>query len=320
MAATFICGDVGGTKALLAIAQVAAGRPHLLFSRRYECAQFAGFDELLARFAHDAAALAPRPTGGCIALAGPVADDGLAARITNLPWTVDAVRCGEVFGLAPLALANDFAAAAAGIAAVAAADLITLQAGAPRPDGVRLVVGAGTGLGMALLLPERGRWRVLPGEGGHVGFSPQDAVQARIHAALLEAHGRVTAERVISGPGLAAIHRVLAGEDAEPAVITARALAGEAAAGESVAAFLGAYGAYAGDMALAVLARGGVYLAGGIAAKMLPLMQNGTFVAAFGAKAEHAALAARMPVHVVVDAELGLKGAALLAADAAAAT
>ena len=319
MGTTFICGDVGGTKALLALAEIADGQPRFVFRQRYECAEFAAFDELHARFCRDAGALAQRPGGGCLAVAGTVADDGLSAKITNLPWTVDAARCGAAFGLPPLLLANDFAAAAAGIAAVASADLVTLQAGDALPDGVRLVIGAGTGLGMAILLPSHGSWRVLPGEGGHVGFSPQDETQARIHAALLREHGRVTAERVISGPGLAAIHRILAGEDAAPAAIAARALAAEPTARRSVEAFAAAYGAYAGDLALAVLARGGVYLAGGIAAKILPLLQSGAFVAAFDAKAEHAALAARMPVHVVTDAELGLKGAALLAAGAAAA-
>ena len=310
-----LCGDIGGTKALLGVAEVVAGQPRFVFKQRYECAAFAGFDELFAQFRRDAALHAGHLAGGCLAVAGPVDDGGLTAKITNLPWTVDAASCGAAFGLPPLALVNDFAAAAAGIAAIAEQDRVTLQAGAPLGDGVRLVVGAGTGLGMAILVPNPvgGGFRVLPGEGGHVGFAPLDETQVRIQAALRAVHGRVTAERVVSGPGLAAIHRILAGEDAAPAAIAARALAGETAARHSVDAFLGAYGAYAGDMALAVMARGGVFLAGGIAAKILPLMRSGPFLAAFDAKAGHAALAARMPVHVVTDAELGLKGSALLA-------
>ena len=311
-----LCGDIGGTKALFGVAAVAAGKPRFVFKQRYECADFGTFDELFAQFRRDAAAYAP--TQGCLAVAGPIDDNGLTAQITNLPWRVDAARCGAAFGLPPLALANDFAAAAAGVAAVAAEDLVTLQAGAPLADGVRLVVGAGTGLGMAILVPDPvGGFRVLPGEGGHVGFAPLDETQAHIQAVLIKAHGRVTAERVVSGPGLAAIHRILAGEDAEPAAIAARALALEPAARLSLDTFLAAYGAYAGDMALAVMARGGVFLAGGIAAKILPLMRSGPFLAAFVAKGGHAALAARMPVHVVTDAELGLKGAALLADRAA---
>jgi len=119
---------------------------------------------------------------------------------------------------------------------------------------------------------------------------------------------------VISGPGLTAIHRELAGEDIAAADIAQRAMQGEFRARQSVDCFLAAYGAYAGDMALAVNARGGVYLAGGIAIRILSLLQTGGFMAAFTAKVEHAALAARMPVHVVTDSEVGLKGAAGIAA------
>jgi glucokinase len=310
----YLCADIGGTKALFGIASVVDGTPSFVFRRRYECAGFSGCEELCAHFVRDAGEHARHLRSGCLALAGPVDDSGLTAKITNLPWVVAADRCGDVMGLPPLALVNDFAAAAAGIAATAPADRATLQAGQPRADGVRLVVGAGTGLGMALLVPEGAGYRVLPGEGGHVGFAPQNETQARIHAALLAEHGRVTAERLVSGPGLAAIHRVLCGETLEPAQITENALAGDAAARRSLDAFLEAYGAFAGDMALAVMARGGVYLAGGIAAKILPLLRSGPFLAAFNAKAGHAPLVARMPVHIVLDAELGLKGAALLAA------
>lgn len=305
-----LCGDIGGTKALLGLADN-AGR--IVHERRLASADFADFAPLLGEFLRDAPGTAV--TGGCLAVAGPVDDGGRAARLTNLPWRVDAAALEREFGLGPLTLVNDFAAAALGVTALAPDQLITLQAGEPLSDGVKLVVGAGTGLGMAILVPDHGRWRVLPGEGGHVGFAPQNEMQARLHAALLIEHGRVTNERVISGPGLAAIHRILAGEQADPADIAARALAADDdPARRSVEVFLAAYGAFTGDMALAVMARGGVYLAGGIAAKILPLAQAGPFLAAFAAKAGHAALAARMPVHVVTDPLLGLRGAALLAA------
>ncbi len=308
-----ICGDIGGTKAWLALAEVEGNRVRFLFRQRYECVGFADFSGLFACFRDEAPDVPV--TGGCLALAGPVEDDGMTAHITNLPWTVDARECGAVFGLPPLRLANDFAGAAAGIAAVAGEDLVTLQAGEPLADGVRLVVGAGTGLGMALLVKDGERWRPLPGEGGHVGFSPQNPIEARIHTALLQEYGRVTWERVVSGPGLAAIHRVLAGEEREPASIAAAAMAGEGSALHALRVFLAAYGAYAGDMAMATQARGGVFLAGGIAGKVLPVLRSsGDFLAAFNAKAQHARLLARVPVHVVTDELLGLKGAALLAA------
>jgi glucokinase len=295
-----LIGDVGGTKVLLAL--VDEGR--IVQQRRLASADFSSFDALLGAYLHDVPASID---GGCLAVAGPIADDGRSAKITNLPWTIDAAALEAQFRLGPLQLINDFAGVALGVTAQAGDKLVTLQTGEPLADGVKLVIGAGTGLGMATL----SGGTILPSEGGHVGFAPQDETQARVWAALLKEHGRVTAERVISGSGLAAIHRILSGVSADPAEISERALGGDAVARRSVDVFLAAFGAFAGDMALAVMARGGVYLAGGIAAKILPLMQAGTFLAAFNAKAEHADLVRRMPVQVALDPEIGLQGAAL---------
>lgn len=300
-----LCGDIGGTKALMGLAE----GMRIAGLRRFDCANYDSFDALLSDYLSDTGIRKSDIEGGCLAVAGPVEDNGRRARLTNLPWVVDI----DALALPRVRLANDFAAAAMGTTAAASDHLTTLRPGEPLAQGPRLVVGAGTGLGMAVLVPDGPAFRVLPGEGGHVGFSPQDEIQARIHAALLAEHGRVTWERVVSGPGLAAIHRTLAGEALDPSGIAEQALADPASsAGRSLDAFLKAYGAFAGDMALTVLARGGVYLAGGIAAKILPALRDGPFLAAFDDKAEHARLATRMPVHVVTDPELGLKGAALL--------
>jgi len=306
-----LAGDIGGTKVLLALVDDAG---NIVSQRRLASADFTDFAPLLGEFLRDADVTI---TGGCLAVAGPVADDGRSAKITNLPWAIDASSLEREFaiGPGPLQLINDFAAAAMGVTALAANELVTLQAGEPRAGGVKLVVGAGTGLGMAVLVREGGRWRALPSEGGHVGFAPTDEIQARIWTELFREHGRVTSERLVSGPGLESIHRILVGEAVAAETISERALAGDAAARQSVDVFLAAYGAFAGDMAMAVMARGGVYLAGGIAAKMLPLLRSGTLVAAFNAKAEHAGLVAGMPLHVVTDPRLGLRGAAQLALD-----
>jgi glucokinase len=298
-----LAGDIGGTKVLLALVDATG---EISQTRRLASADFSTFDDLLAEYLRG---VAVPIDGGCLAVAGPVADNSRSAKITNLPWVIDARQLESRFGIGHITLINDFAGVALGVATLGAAQWVTLQPGEPLEDGMKLVIGAGTGLGMAMLLGDR----VLPSEGGHVGFSPQDDTQARIRAALMQEHGRVTAERVISGPGLAAIHRILAGADADPAVVAEQALAGEPAARRSVDAFLAAYGAFAGDMAMATMARGGVYLAGGIAAKILPLLRSSPFLEAFNAKAEHAGLVARMPVHVVIDPEIGLAGAALQA-------
>lgn len=297
-----LAGDIGGTKVLLALVD-AAGR--IVQQCRLASADFASFDALLGAYLKDVDVGVPID-GGCLAVAGPVADDGRSAKITNLPWIIDAAALEQEYGLGRLDLINDFAGVALGVATLASDQLVTLQAGEPCADGVKLVLGAGTGLGMAIL---RGS-DILPSEGGHIAFAPQDVMQARVWQALAQEHGRVTAERVISGPGLAAIHRVLAGATIEPVDIAERALAGDAAARRTVDLFFNAYGAFAGDMAMAVLARGGVYLAGGVTQKLLPLLETSGFLAAFNAKAEHADLVRRMPVRVVVDPEIGLHGAA----------
>jgi glucokinase len=303
-----LVGDLGGTNARLALVEPGSSDP--VAESRTATADFHDFESVLAAYLAKTGASIK---GGCLAIAGPISDDGRRAKFTNLPWTIDADALEARFGIGRLTLANDFAAAAMGITVAPAESIVPLQDGEPLAHAPKLVIGAGTGLGMAVLVPHGDGWRVLPGEGGHVAFAPLDEDQDRVLNALRNEYGRVTAERVISGPGLAGIHHILAGDKLDPAEIVHRALIeADVAALDSLDVFLSAYGAYAGDMAMAVMARGGVYLAGGIAAKLLPILPASPFLAAFNAKAEHADLARRMPVAVVTDPSLGLRGAACL--------
>ncbi len=301
-----LCADIGGTKTLLGLADESG----LQADRRYTNADFPDFPAVLAAFLADTRTDPAQVDGGCLAVAGPIADDGHSAQLTNLPWRIDGTKLTHRFGLPALHLANDFAAAAMGAVTSSTAQRHTLQQGDPLAKAPCLVVGAGTGLGMAIVLPEGAGWRIVAGEGGHAAFAPADETQAALWRFLQARHGRVTWERVVSGPGLAAIHEFVAGDLLSPAEIAARAARDTAGAeARSVDLFLAAYGAFAGDMALACLARGGVFIAGGIAASLLPLLPRSGFLAAFGAKAEHAAIAARMPIHVATDPLLGLRGA-----------
>ena len=304
-----LCADIGGTNARLALAK--PGTAELSGEKHYAGAEYSGLAPILADYLAIAGC---QPTAACLAVAGPIAEDGQQARLTNLPWTIDGPQLSRQLNIPSVRLVNDFAAAAMGVTAAGKDALVTLQAGSPLPTAPQLVIGAGTGLGMALLIPEGERWRVLPGEGGHVGLSPQNAGQLAIWHALHALHGRVTAERAISGPGLTAIHRILTGQTLAPEEIARLALVDDnLPARQSIDMFLEFYGAIAGDMAMLALARGGVFLAGGIAPRLLPLFAASPFLAAFNAKAEHEALARKMPVRVVADPQLGLKGAALLA-------
>lgn len=315
-------GDLGGTKTLLALAELRAdGEIVIVDETRYASAEWLDFAPLLADFR--ARSKVP-VSAACFGLAGPV--DGDTAKLTYLPWRLDANALAADFALGRVALINDFVAAASGIELLPADACTTLQAGAPQADAPRVVVGAGTGLGVAGVLRHAGETIVVAGEGGHQGFSPQSAEQAALWQYLFAQHGRVTAEDIISGPGLARVHAFLGGGDWSPAAIgtaakqhgaaTSAVSAAEGASGPDTATaaaalslWLSAYGAFAGDLALAWLARGGVYLAGGIAGKLMGDTEAATFLASFNAKREHRALAEAMPVVLVREERLGLLGA-----------
>jgi glucokinase len=319
-----LAGDLGGTKALLGIAEMGGERPEFLFTRRLASADFADVASLLERFRVEAGTALDGVAAACLAVAGPVAADGRSARFTNLPWTADADGLGALLDV-PLRLANDFAAVAAGVSALAPDQIVTLQTGEPDADGMRVAIGAGTGLGVAGLVGHGAGLHILPSEGGHVGFAPATPLQDAFAAWLRETQERATAERAISGMGLVNLYRFMAMREttdspdplaaADPgAAVGALALAGpKSFARRVVNEFFACYGAFAGDMALAFMARGGVYLAGGVTQRLLPLLPESGFIAAFNAKAEHADLIRRMPVHAVTAGNVGLAGAAVLA-------
>jgi glucokinase len=294
-----LAGDIGGTNSRLALFADAAGRPRVLHLERFENAGEAGFAAIAARFlAHARAALGPlHVRRACFALAGPV--DRRRVKLTNLPWEVDADALARELGIAEVLLVNDFVAAASGLDALGPEDLLTLQAGEPLERAPRVAIGAGTGLGVAYLVWDAQGYRVIGGEGGHMGFAPNDEEQARLWRFVHGSGRRVIAEEVISGPGLERIHafvradRGVAPQEASSAEVSAAALAGEPLAAHALDLFVACFGAVAGDHALAVLARGGVYIAGGVAPKILPRLRAGGFVAAFNAKGAHSPLAAR---------------------------
>lgn len=316
-----LAGDIGGTHARLALAQRRDGRVVLARSGTFAVREHAGLADAIAAFLGDAAA----PSRACIAWAGPI--DGRRARLTNGAWAVDADRLQQRLGGTHVALVNDFHAAAAGIDDLDDDDLEALQPGRADPAGARLVIGAGTGLGVACALRDEHGTRIVAGEGGHVGFAPQDAEQDALLAHWRPVLGRVTAEHFVSGSGIARLYAFCCmaagttpGEDVArdgAAAVSRRAAAGEPAAERALHLFCAIFGAVAGDHALACLATGGVYVAGGVAARLAARLADGTFATAFRAKGVHGDIVARMPVWRVRDEGLGLRGAALLALDGA---
>lgn len=323
-----LAGDIGGTKAMLLVAEVRQDKVLPLFERRYPVASFSGFNAMLAQFLHayrESGAGSAVPVRACFGAAGPV--EGGRIQMVNWHWCLDAAQIAAEFGFARVRLVNDFEAAASGVEALNPDDWAVLQPGEPLADAPRVVMGAGTGLGIAYALPEGAGYRIIAGEGGHTGFAPANEEQARLWQGLHATFGRVCVEHVVSGPGLARVYRfVIEAEHgsaarAETAVATDSAdisrLAleqGDPAACRALDLFIACYGAVAGDHALAVAARGGVYIAGGIAPKILRRLVAGGFLDAFNAKGSHASMNRKMPVRVVTTERLGLLGAALIAA------
>lgn len=318
-----LAGDIGGTKTLLALLdQQPDGGLRVLLRQRYESRDYPGLAPIVRDFLGK-----PEVTGithAGFGVAGPVVDG--VCRVTNLPWEIDARQLRDKLGLERVALVNDFAAVAYGVTALGPGDLDILQAGERDPGGPVALIGAGTGLGEALLVPTPAGPRVLPSEGGHADLAPRNEVEIALLRFLLRRHHRVSYERIVSGPGLVTAYEFVIAEGLAPelsdtrermasedrgAVIGARALAGDdPACVRAVELFVGLYGAEAGNLALKTLPTGGLYVAGGIAGKLLPLVRAG-FLPAFLDKGRMSPLLAKIPVAVVTNPEVGLLGAGI---------
>lgn len=321
-----LAGDIGGTKTLLRLAALRDGGVDAVVQKSYASAEHADLAAIIDVFVH-ATGRAQNISAACFAVAGPVVER--RARLTNLPWQVDADAIAARFGIANVDLINDFAAAGLGIAALDAGDLSTLQAGAAQENGTRAVVGAGTGLGVTWLTWGGNRYLAHASEGGHADFAPTDDLQQALLRFLQKRHGRVSYERVLSGPGLAAIFDFLrdgkngtahvdTSDPDAPAAITELALRhGDRLASQALDLFVKVYGAFAGNLALLTVATGGVFIAGGIAPRIAARLAEGEFMRAFADKGRYRELLARVPVHVVMNAEVGLIGATHEAALAA---
>ncbi|MBJ6799035.1 glucokinase [Geomonas propionica] len=315
-----LAGDVGGTSTRLAYFEADAAGLTVLAHAQYKSAAHGSLTEMLRHFSLQHGIICER---ACLGIAGPIIDGRV--RTPNLPWTIDSVDLAQTLGLAQLRLINDLEANTYGIAALKQDDLFTLNAGTPHPDATIAVVSAGTGLGESLAYWDGGTHRPLPSEAGHADFAARNDLEAELLLYLQAKHGRVSYERVLSGPGLHDIYRFLrdrryfeeqaAVVDAmasldPPAVITRAALKDSCPmCVKAVDMFIAIYGAEAGNAALRFLATGGVYLGGGIAPKILDLLKGATFMVAFTAKGRLSPLVQSIPVHVILNEDTALLGA-----------
>jgi glucokinase len=307
-----LVGDVGGTNARFAVVALDDGALTLEAPRTFRCRDYASLQDVIAAYLADRSDASPACVS--VAVAGPVLEG--VATMTNLPWSIS--EAGLVAGgFRRAAVVNDFEALAFGLADLGPADVDAIGRTSAPPAGLTLaILGAGTGFGAAALVRRGARATVLAGEGGHISFAPVDPLEIAVLQRLTDRFGRVSVERLLSGPGLANLYDALAeiagvaAPAATPAEITAAALAGDTLAVQAVERFCSVYGSVAGDLALSFGARGGVFLAGGIAPQLDVFLQRDGFRRAFEAKGRFQPYLAAVPTAIVTHPYLALIGAA----------
>jgi glucokinase len=318
-----LAGDIGGTKTVLALTGPEPGGI-LSSEQRFASRDFKSLKDVIEVYLKGREV---RPERACFAVAGPVVNG--RSQTTNLPWVIDAKELSETFSISRVWLLNDLEATAHGILHLKEKDFGVLNPGHPVPSGNRAVIAAGTGLGEALMFWDGQRYHPSATEGGHTDFAPRNAVEIRLLEFLLSRLGRVSYERVLSGPGLENLYRFFSESDggAEPewlsrrleqedpgAVIADAALSGKSeSCVKALNLFVSLYGAEAGNLALKGLALAGVYIGGGIAPKILGKLLDGEFMKAFIDKGRYASLMNRIPVRVILDPDAALLGAARFA-------
>ena len=322
MPAPALLADIGGTHARFAMAGPGDGQGLLDGSlRTYPVDRF---DTLAAAANHYLGETGSRPARAVIGLAARI--DGDTARMTNHRWVVSAPRLREALALESVTLVNDFVAQARAVPLLGNDDVAVLGGpGIAADDGgdrTFAVAGAGTGLGVGLLMRRAGRWSALATEGGHAGFAPASATEIAILQRLAADFGRVSNERLVSGVGLVNLHRAFArieGRDPPAAMapedVTAGAEAGDPLCRRAIETFRDVFASIAGDLVLTFGAWDGVYLSGGLVPPLLPLLRDPAFRKRFEDKGRYAAAMATVPTLAVVHPQPGLLGAAAVAGD-----
>jgi glucokinase len=332
-----LAGDIGGTSTRLRLAPLDDWRSHQ-WEHTYPSQEYPDLAPVVQQFLTEMA-VDGEVVAACFAVAGPV--EAGVAKLQNLAWQLETDRLIKTLNIHNLRLINDFAAVGYGLEHLRPDELHVLQAGTPIAAAPRVVIGAGTGLGQGYLVPEQGKYQVLASEGGHSDFAARTALEFELMQYLMQRDGldHVSYDRLVSGRGIVTMYQFLRDRATSPlelesiatavhkweqtpasehphltdpaALIAAAAKDGTNALAKSVMdLFIGSYGAEAGNLALKFLPRGGLYLAGGIAAKNLPLLTDGNFMAAFSQKGRMRSLVAQIPVLIVLNAQVGLIGAA----------
>lgn len=325
---TILAGDIGGTNTRLALFdETRLTEP--AFLRVYSSGDYESFLRIVERFLEEAQAAMPEtaPTCAGFGVAGPV--DGSIVRLTNLPWVMDGDALRERLAGKPVTIVNDFSAICHAVPHLEPRHLRQIGGGKPQAQAPIAVLGAGTGLGEGFIVWHDGTYQVIPSEGGHADFAPRNPLEIRALEYLTEKYRRVSYERILSGPGLVNLYEFFRDREgmaeapavreemrheAAPPVISRHGMArSDPLCERALELFCTIYGAEAGNLALKLLARGGVYLAGGIAAKILPMLEAGGFRHGFESKGRYRDFLESVPTYVIMHEQPGLMGAAIAA-------
>jgi len=316
-----LAGDVGGTKCNLALFAEKNGQLEVVFRQRFASKDFAKFDLIIREFTRQASSHlnGDKVRAAGFGVAGPVINNRIHA--TNLPWIIDADTLSKELQVEKVALMNDLGAWGHSLEHLPPADFVVLNPGQAVPGASRALLAAGTGLGESILFWDGERYRVVPSEGGHSDFAPHTDQQIELLKFMRVRYPQVSWELILSGRGFRTIHEFLSttvhhpvfdDPDADPApFITKAGLAKECpVCVQTLDLWTEIYGAEAGNLALKVLALGGVYVAGGIAMKILPKMKDGEFFKAFMDKWHFSEMLSHIPVSMVLNESAPLIGAA----------
>jgi len=313
---TLLAADIGGTKTLLQLSHVDG---EVIVQQRFDNKAYTDFEALLTTFLSSVPTDCLPVRSACFAVAAPLT--GRRVQLTNLAWIIDSDKLLAEFPITELCLVNDFAAVGHGIGELGEEDLIVLQQGEPQAKALRAVIGAGTGLGQAILSPIHKGWRVWSTEGGHTDFAPQEPAQQLLLEKLFEQFEHVSYERILSGAGLAMLYQFVADQQGVHSYQSLSAeqiseyalLQSDPLAVKTMQLFMQIYGAQAGNLALTTLPGAGIFIAGGIAAKNSALFRQGHFMQSFLAKGRMRGVLEKIPVYLIINPDVGLRGARLLA-------
>jgi glucokinase len=310
-----LVGDVGGTNVRFALADTSGPAPRISEADSYRCADFPGLEQAIEHYLAHVDARGARPRSAVVAVAGPV-NNGVA-ELTNGHWRMSNAGL-HAAGFSAARLINDYTALALAVRRLGAEDLGAIGEANGTAEGKTIaLVGAGTGLGVAAAVRADGEEVIATAEGGHIAFAPVDETEIEILRVLTGVFGRVSLERILSGPGLVSLRWALGridGKEVEPVApedVVARAMAGsDPLCAQTLDRFCAIYGSAAGDMALVYGALGGVYLGGGIAPRILPWLRKSEFRTRFEAKGRFAGYLAPVPTKVIMHPYAALLGAA----------